>query len=177
MKELLYTALDVAAIISNMELGCQAESQMIDKIWEGEQTFLQPQYRGHQRQFILDVRYWLNYFYDKPILDKEFPILQRDVMSQDMVLDSSQFTHDCSDLDLFFKQVRIRILYGGGQPFVRLKMRTLIREYGYKARSKALMEHINRNLLFYHLEGCLRGETNCDLKEIKLDQMITFRVV
>ena len=40
MREFLYSALDVAAIISSMELGCRDENEMIDSIWNGEKSFL-----------------------------------------------------------------------------------------------------------------------------------------
>ena len=66
MRELFYNALDVAVIISAMELNCRDESHLIDSIWDGEKVFLYPEYRRNQKKFILDVRYWLNYFYEKP---------------------------------------------------------------------------------------------------------------
>ena len=65
MRELFYNALDVAVIISAMELNCRDESHLIDSIWDGEKVFLYPEYRRNQKKFILDVRYWLNYFYEK----------------------------------------------------------------------------------------------------------------
>lgn len=39
MRELFYNALDVAVIISAMELNCRDESHLIDSIWDGERFF------------------------------------------------------------------------------------------------------------------------------------------
>ena len=52
MRELFYNALDVAIIISAMELNCRDESHMIDSIWDGEKVFLYPEYRRNQKKFI-----------------------------------------------------------------------------------------------------------------------------
>lgn len=60
MEDLYYSALDIAAIISSMRLGCQAESTFIDLIWQEEKVFLAPLYRKDKKKFILDVRYWLS---------------------------------------------------------------------------------------------------------------------
>lgn len=49
MRELFYNALDVAVIISAMELNCRDESHLIDSIWDGEKVFLYPEYRRNQK--------------------------------------------------------------------------------------------------------------------------------
>lgn len=177
MRALLYSALDLAAIISSMELGCQDESSVIDLIWEGEKTFFDARYRTDKRKFILDIRYWMHYFYEKPVLDREFPAIQKDLEHGNHDVNVGQYTSDYSNLDLFFKSVRIRILYGNGNPYVRIKLRSLLTQYGYKRRSQLLIQHINRCMLFYHLEATLRGGVACDIETADLDKMLTFRVV
>lgn len=177
MKELCYSALDIAIIVSGMELGCREESRMLDRIWEGEKAFLDTTYRTNRRKFILDAYHWLHYLYDKPALDSEFPAIRRDLASSDRSLQADQLTSDFIDLDLFFKSIRIRILYGSGNDYVRIKLRTLLRQYGYKRRSQLLLQHINRCMLFYHLEATLRGGLPCPIETADLDQMLTFRVI
>lgn len=177
MRRLCYSALDIAAIIRGMELHCRDESQRIDLIWEGEQAFLASQYRKNQRKFILDVRYWLHYFDEKPILDKEFPAIQKDIASTNGTWQTELYVSDFSDLDLFFKNIRIRILYGGGNDYIRIKLRTLLKQYGYQRRSKQLIQHINQCMFFYHLEATLRGGVPCRVDDVELDKMLTFRVI
>lgn len=177
MQKLCYSALDVAVIISSMQLGCREENRLIDLIWEGEKAFLAPQYRTNQRKFILETSHWIQYFYDKPVIDKEFPAIQRDLAHSNRTLQEDQLTSDFLDLDLFFKSIRIRILYGSGNNYVRIKLRTLLKQYGYKRRSQLLLQHINRCMLFYHLETALRGEVPCSIEDADLDQMLTFRVI
>lgn len=177
MNALLYSALDLAAIISSMDLGCQEESYMIDRIWEGEKSFFADQYRTNKRKFILDIRYWMHYFYEKPILDREFPAIQKDLEYGNHTINIGEYISDYSDLDLFFKNVRIRILYGKGNAYVRIKLRSLLTQYGYRRRSQLLIQHINHCMFFYHLEATLRGGVPCDIETCGLDKMLTFRVV
>ena len=177
MEGLCYSALDIAVIVSSMQLGCQDESKILDQIWRSEKEFLDEPYRESQRKFILDVYYWLHYLYDKPMIDKEFPAIQKDLANSNRVLLAEQLTSDFMDLDLFFKNIRIRILYGFGNDYVRIKLRTLLKQYGYKRRSQVLLQHINRSMLFYHLEATQRGGVPCSIADVDLEQMITFRVI
>lgn len=177
MYELCYSALDIAVIISSMQLGCRDENKILDLIWDGEKSFLTKQYRSNKRKFILDTYHWIQYFYDKAEIDKEFPAVQKDFEYSNRALQSNQLTNDFSDLDLFFKSIRIRILYENGKDYVVIKLRTLLKQYGYKRRSTLLLQHIERCMLFYHLEATLRGGVPCDIKDISLDQMLIFRVI
>ena len=175
MISLYYSALDIAAIISGMDLGCQKESQMIDKIWMGEQDYLLTHYES-QRKFILDVRYWMNYFNEKPILNSEFPAIKKDFYDMDTSFSVEEYMADYMDLDLFFKNIRIKILYGNGHDYARVKLRTLLKQYGYKRRSQYLVDHINRCIEFYQFKISLRDGVACKIEDLKLDDMITFRI-
>lgn len=177
MQELCYSALDIAIIVSSMQLGCRDESRILDRIWEGEKAFLDIPYRTNQRKFILETYHWLQYFYDKPIIDREALAIQRDLEHSNRTLRTDQLTSDFSDLDLFFKSIRIRILYGDGNDYVRVKLRTLLKQYGYKRRSRLLLQHINCCMQFYHLDATLCGGVPCSIEAADLDQMLTFRVI
>lgn len=177
MQELCYSALDIAVIVSRMHLGCRDKSRILDQIWENEKVFLHAPYRTNKRKFILDIYQWSQYFYDKPIIDREIPAIQKDLEHINRTLLAEELTSDFSDLDLFFKSIRIRILYGYGNDYVRIKLRTLLKKYGYKRRSQLFLQHINRRMLFYHLEATLSGGVPCTIEDIDLDQMLTFRVI
>ena len=116
MEELCYSALDIAAVIASMGLGCQAQAKFLNRIWENERPFLQKDYRDNKRQMILDVSYWLTYFSDKPTIDTEFPVIQKDAQTVGRELEADAYITETSGLDLFFKRVRLRILYGVGKP-------------------------------------------------------------
>ena len=101
----------------------------------------------------------------------------QDMMTSDNTIEPEQYMSDFSNLDLFFKKIRIQILYGKGNDYVRVKLRTLLKHYGYKRRSQLLIQHINRCLYFYHFEITVRGGIPCLIEDATLDQMLIFHVV
>jgi len=177
MKELCYSALDLAAIIKGMGLGCHAIAAFLERVWAEERSFLQSDYREKKRQLILDTNYWLTYLRDKPAIDAEFPVIQQDVLALGSKLSTKAYLGECSDLDLFFKSARLRILYGSGKDYVMLKRRTLMAQYGYKKLTPALVEHFNRCIYFYHLQPYVRNGRECRIEHVGIDRMIIFRVI
>lgn len=177
MEELCYSALDLAAIISGMGLGCRTMVDFLEQVWEGERPFLQKIYRKNKRQLILDTYYWLTYLSDKPAIDAEFPVIQRDALAIGNELPDDAYTDECSGLDLFFKNARLRILYSGGRDYVALKRRTLMARYGYKRMSSGLVEHFNRCMYFYHLQSYVRNWMECQIENIGIDEIVIFRVI
>lgn len=177
MEELCYSALDVAAVITGMELGCQAQAKFLERVWENERPFIQKDYRSNKRQMILDVSYWLTYFSDKPAIDAEFPIIQKDAQTAGRALEADAYTTETSGLDLFFKSARLRILYGGGKPYVRVKRRTLMGKYGYKRLSPGLVEYFHQCTYFYHLQPYVKDYVECRIEDVGIDEMIVLRVI
>lgn len=177
MKELYYSALDLAIIISSLNLGCREEAELLKRIWHNERAYLLSEYRKNFRKFMLDVYYWLIYRFDKPAIDAEFPAINRDFAVIGKKIDINDYTCEMLDLDLFFKSIRIKILYTGTQHYVRIKLRTLLKQYGYKRRSAKLLQYINECLHFYHIATYVRGEVECNFGDISLDEMITFRIL
>lgn len=177
MEDLCYSALDLAVIISGMGLRCQETAKFLEQVWAEERPFLQRQYREDKRQMILDVSYWLTYLSDKPSIDAEFPTIQRDAIALGSNLPVDAYTDDCTDLDIFFKNTRLRILYSGGRGYVTIKRRTLMARYGYKKLSPALTEHFKKCTYFYHLQPYIRNGVECQIQDVGIDEMIVFRVV
>lgn len=64
----------------------------------------------------------------------------------------------------------------GKQDYVRVKLKTLLRAYGYQRRSAKLMTFLKQGMERYGLVSYLRGNQRCDIEEIRLDDMISFRV-
>lgn len=177
MRELYYSALDLAAIMSSVGMGCQAEVDLLEKIWQYDRAYLLSEHRDNKRKFILDVSYWGAYLQDKPAIDAEFPAISKDFLSVGNNLNMSDFISEASDLDLFFKSLRIKILFLGPQNYARIKLRTLLKQYGYQRRSQKLLQYISECIHFYHIQPYVRGGVICDIGTISIDEMITFRVL
>ena len=176
MEEFLYSPLDIAVIIYSLDVGLQEQNRIINVVWNIEKSYLRYEYRYNKRKFILDVYYWLNYIADKEKIDAEFPIIKRDIQAVNGEIADEEFVSDFTKLDLFFKSVRIRIITGQSKGYVRIKLRTMLKRYGYKRRSPNLVEYFNRSMDFYHLKSYLKGGELCDIGMVNLDDMIIFRI-
>jgi hypothetical protein len=175
MKELLYTALDVACVIDMEGLSVQEAVLLAQRMHAEDKSFLAMEYRQNYRKWLRDILYWSDYMQDKIILDAEFPSVQA---VSDGTMDVSALMRDDFDLDLFFKKLRVQILYFGEQDYVRMKLRTLMAKYGYQRRSKEFVRFLKIRLVFYHIQTALRGNEICDVETMDcLDDMITFRVM
>ena len=102
-------------------------------------------------------------------------MIKKDITASGRQFVIAEKMSDYPDIDLFF--YGLRLLYVSGQGYTRMKLRTLLKHYGYKRRSAAITKHIQDCLTFYHIQTCLRGGQECDVKEISLDDMIIFRIM
>lgn len=175
MNELYYTPYSLAILITIRDLSEKKIARFLEIIWKYENHLLDLQYRASFRSFILDTYYWIHYFYDKNTLDAEFPSIQNDMLGVGGSAETDKFTSEFPDLDLFFQNMRVRIIYDGYQDYVRIKLRTLLKAYGYQRRSKMLMDYMNHCMESLQLKVFLRGGVQCTLQEANLDDMLTFR--
>ncbi|MBQ7516558.1 MAG: hypothetical protein IJS96_09775 [Schwartzia sp.] len=174
MQELFYSAFDMACIVDNLGLTTPEAMRIAHRMWKEDTAFLEPAYRQDYRKWALDIMYWSDYMYDKIALDEEFPAVKAACGD---ALDIEALQRDDFDSDLFFKKLRVQILYINERGFVRMKLRTLMAAYGYKRRSEEFIRFVKDRLLFYHIQTTLRGNI-CDVEKlVSLDNMITFRIV
>ena len=103
-------------------------------------------------------------------------MVKKDIKASGRRFDIEEKMSEYPEIDLFFMIMRLRLLYVSGQGYTRMKLRTLLKHYGYKRRSAAITKHVQDCLSFYRIKSYLRGGQECDVKEISLDDMITFRI-
>ena len=177
MEQLCYNALDLATVIRGAKLGSRETAAFLERVWADERPFLQRKYRGNKHDFILDTNYWLTYLSDKPAIDAEFPVIERDIRALGRELFQGSFMGDFADLDLFFKSVRLRSLYIDEKGDIQIKRRALMNKYGFTRLTPNLVDHLYRCVCFYHLQPYVRGTNKCRIEEMEPDEMITFKVV
>ena len=175
-REYTYSPLDMAWTIRSLDLGAKETVSLLNNVWEDEQKYLIKKYRDSLYLWITDCEYWGNYINDKEDLDTEFPSLRQDIIDAGRKVKEDDFLSDFTDLDFFFKRLRIQILYVGQHDYVRVKLRTLLKAYGYKRRSPQILRHINDCMKVYHLKPFMTGGEACQIGKIDINDMITFRL-
>jgi len=177
MIELYYDAYSIAYFVVSQDMGSKGQMEFLNKLYELEYEYLHPLYKGNKKKMISDVLYWADYLIDKETLDKEFPKIERDLKAKGVTFVKEDFMSEYPEFDLFFMMMRLRIRFITDQHYTRMKLRTLLKNYGYKRRSDAITARLQDCMMFYHIQTYLKGEEECDIRDITLDDMITFRVL
>lgn len=175
MQELLYSAFDIAYVIAYNDMGARKAADFINWLWQEEVPFLNLKYRYDKYKLVTDVYYWSDYLSDKVAIDLEFPAIKKDLEKIGSSNNTDLLVSDNFNVDLFFKVLRLRILYINEKRYVKMKLRSLLREYGYKRRSVSFMQYIRDRLIFYHIQTYLKGGIICNICDINIDETIIFR--
>lgn len=170
-----YSPLDLAVIISSLNLGARETADLLNFVWENERVYLKTAWRQSKRDLVLRTLYWLTYLQDWPVIDAEFPLIQKDAAALGHDVGYGYSCDGSEGLNLFFKSARLRMRFGEAD-HVRIKRRTLLSRYGYKRMSAALLQHLNECMEFYGLNAYLRGGVPCRLEDTSIDDMIILRL-
>lgn len=176
MEEMLYTPRILALIACARDMSMKEMAGFISLVWEYEKEYLFPDHRFSKKKLQLDVMNEVNYMQDKDSFDREFALINIDLKSIGSELEYYPEDEE-EDWTLFFISLRLRMIFLDSQDYVRMKLRTMIGYYGYKRRTVELTAYLKDCLMFYHIKTYTRGENPCDIREIALDDMITFRVL
>ena len=176
IEELYYDSYSLALFIVSNEMTSRKSMEFLEKIYNEEKVFLDPYYVDSKKKLFSDTLYWMEYLIDKEKLDAEFPVVEKDFNTTGKTFIRENVMSDYPEFDLFFMFMRLRIRYVDNQDYERMKLRTLLRRYGYKRRSPAIVAHINKCLIFYHIQPYLRDYEQCQIEKVDIDDMLTFRV-
>lgn len=127
---------------------------------------------------IIDLPYTKEREMIQVIVDKDLATFEKMVDNELEKLDEGDSTinEQQEALWTYFKVIKLRLLYQEECPFVRLKLRTILKEFKYKRRSEKLMNEIQEILNQLQLETYLKGYITCSVKEIDLDDYIMIRL-
>lgn len=178
MKHYLYSPYELAVIVQYHGMDIVQATSFLEQIYHYDNPFIQKSYRGNQKKFILDVMEQMNYINNQEQFDLEKASIEQDLNDFGILnQNTDDFNTENTSYHLIFKELRLRILYINKQGYAKIKLRNLLAEFGYKRRSSSIINYILDCMFFYHISVSLRGNVNCDLNEIDLDETIVFRVI
>ena len=181
--EVCLTPLEMACIEESIGLAIKDTYALERLVWTFEKNLLPEIYRDNLKNWMLAVHFCGAYLHDRAALASEFPLITKEMQEINAKNDlnllrakQDLFEMEFYELEFYLKRMRIVILYHGKQDYVRVKLKTLLRAYGYQRRSAKLMTFLKQGMERYGLVSFLRGNQRCDIEEIRLDDMISFRV-
>lgn len=175
MQQLFYQPQDIAWIIRSWSLDIQERFRFIDFIWKYEREYLSSKCQCNKRKFIQEIQNWMDYLNNQIDYKMEISKIKLDFVCIGSTLELANDNY-FREADMFFKTLRLRILYFENRGYVTMKFRTVLRKYGYKRRSGKILMYFKRCLVFYHIQTYLCNNVECDIEEIDLDDRIIFRV-
>lgn len=172
MKYSYYTPKVMAHYFTGKNYTIEEQYKQINRLYEVDYTYIQPRYKNNKKLFKINTQEEIEYLLDtNDYLDTE-KIIQKDY--QELGINYQNSISPEEIIDYYFLTVRLdRILKN--QPYTRKKLRTLLNTYGYKRKSKKIINHIQNCLTFYHITANINKKPLNTL-EIDIDKMITFIV-
>lgn len=176
MEELLYDVKTLARLIIDYDLSVKKANKFLTEVWEYDSTYLYLEHRFSKKKFLMDVLDEVDYWQHKDDFDKEIKAVNNDfeAIGSDCIYIAED---EYYDLKSYFMELRLRMIFLDNQDYIRMKLRTLLRDHDYKRRTAGINSYLKRCMYFYHIESFVRGGKLCDIEEISLDDMITFRVL
>ncbi len=116
------------------------------------------------------------YFLEEKDYEKEFADIKNILQDTD-----NKYTEECmwdeySDVESFFKLIKLKLTFTPNTPVVRKKLRKLLMELGYQKRSWQLVDKIKKSCKALGISTFVRGGKECDIGKVDIDDWISFRL-
>lgn len=76
----------------------------------------------------------------------------------------------------YFKLIWLQLMYSGIS-YRKMKLRNLLRDFGYKRRTAVLINNIQQAIYNLGLRTYLKGYISCNIYDISLDDVIVIRLI
>lgn len=167
----IFTPDDIAIFLLKADFTLSDEQMVLYSLWE-EQKQMTSKYRNDKFSFIREIRReMVSYKYKNDM--HELDLIMRDI-DPDYILLTPKDEHDF--IFQFFKIIRLELLYIERKDCYKIKLRNLLKRFGYKRRSQSLIKNITHSLTLLSLTTYLRGYVSCDVQNIALDDMVMIRL-
>lgn len=165
----LFTPQDLALFICFEDLTLSRENEVLKDLFDNHNAEILFPFR---EDFVL-FRKAINDFMIKYEMDfderNEAEMIMREV--------NGVSTEQTSEPDYYcgyFKMIKLRLLYK--QDSIKMKMSTLLSDFGYKRRTKELADTIKTAINKLNLAAYTRGYEPCDIGDVDIHTMIIFRL-
>lgn len=169
----LYTPYDIAAFCLHANFTSTDERAIISNICENDKKSIPAEYRNNISHYIREIRL------------ERFKLEEMQGELDELNLLTSDTEHAyCVDgtfnehgiIESYFKIVKLSLTHIEGCDFKKIKLRRLLRVFGYKRRSPQLVAYIKRALSALELNTYVKGFVPCDVSEIDVDDMLIIRL-
>lgn len=172
------TTQDLAIIFDDLNLGIRMQMNIVGDIWDNEKWIIQRVYRssGKRKSFIQGVLYQIDYLYHKTEIDNSLKEINENAKEVGYNIEIAELIEDYEQISTYFKKMWIQLKYLSKTGYTRAKLRTILKQYGYKRRSTKFCDYFLKCLNHYGIYPYVKGEI-CDIRTVSLNEMITFKIL
>lgn len=173
MSKYLYTPYDIALFFKWADFTRSDEVSVRNSIWADGN--IAAKYKSNMRLFIRDIERCLeqmdntNYFNEAQSINNVLSDIGSNFTIENVIDEEAT-------IDSFFRIIKLKLSYCEGISYVRIKIRTLLREFNYKRRHPIFVEKLKKSMKSLGLVTYLRGFELCDIGEVNIDDMIIIRL-
>lgn len=175
MSKYLYTPKDIVVFFNYSDFRKSDEKIVREDLWENRNNVLEPKYRKDKKKFINEISKYMVILslkeYKKEL--EEINIIFEELGSE---YEMSLLEREEYYVEAFFRFIKLRLTYIENCNFVKIKLRTLLKNFGYKRRSENIVGNIKRTMKSLRLYCYLRDYQLCDINEIDIDDTIIIRI-
>lgn len=160
---------DIAIYFCVSNFSRKRENEILHDLFENYNEVIVSDYRNNYLKFKQCVMNLLNLYEIDDNTFNEAELIMCEVNS------SIYATAETDYFGAYFKLIRLQLMYSGIS-YRKIKLRTLLRDFGYKRRTDSLINSMKRSINALELVTCLRNYESCDIRDIKLDDMVIIRL-
>jgi len=166
-----YTPFNLAVVINNREMSITEANDFLTWVFNNEHEFVHVAYRYDRRKLFIETKQYSNYLQNKKQIKSERSAIAKDYEDAGINTSVNEFFYAEIDPHHFLKSLRLRILYFNKDHQARTTLRRILKHYGYRRRSHAIIEEIELYLEALDLVITENGR-DVDLFKVKLDDRL-----
>ena len=171
--KLYYTPYDIAVFLIATNFTRSDERAVLKDIWKNNSIPIPDIYQHDEITFRKKVNFEIAKF-DGVLGDiDELNILLKDTEHS---LSVENTIDERSIIESYFKIIKLELTYIYNKDCRKIKLRRLLKAFGYKRRSPQLVANVQRALNALGLKTYLKGYVPCDIAKINIDDMVIIRL-
>lgn len=164
-----FTPFDLANYILLKDLSHNRTNEVIEDLFENYNNLIVYPFRNDFMKLKRAISWQINLW---ELDDNEYNEAKF-IMSE--ISNSDEFNEfEANYFDAYFKLIKLQLMYSVN--FKKIRLRNLLKDFGYKRRTTELMKSMNRTLNALGLETYLKNYELCNICDIALDDMIIIRL-
>ena len=167
----LYTPNDIAVFLLKADFTLSDENDVIHDLWKNG-VHIAKKYKKDEALFKRHIRAELASYTQGDETD-ELELIMRDVDAS-FTIRNPEYEQDY--IFQYFKVICLELMYIYGKDYHKIKLRHLLRQFGYKRRSPQIMDHIKRAIKTLSLVIYLARYVRCEIDNIGIDEMVIIRL-